>query len=62
MGELHEVAEIEGACAPLDGVNGAKHRVHDFEIVVAGFDRQEARFELHQLFFAFLEERLLYGG
>ena len=62
MGELHEVAEIEGPRSPLDGVDGAEHRVHDLKIVVTGFDRQEARFELHQLFFAFLEERLFYGS
>jgi hypothetical protein len=63
MRERDEVIEAEGACATLDGMNGAEDGMHRFYVAIGGPCGREVGHgaqplaEAFEKIFAFLEER-----
>ena len=56
MSKANQRLETKGPSTALDRVNGAEHGIDRLRVGLALLHGQEARFELGQLFFAFLEE------
>ena len=57
VGQRGDRVEAEGAGAALDRVRGAEHRVDDFRVLLARFERQQASLHRIQPLAAFFKER-----